>query len=84
MAYEQKNNSGSVFKNQKKQNDKHPDFTGQALIDGKAYWVSAWGKTDKNDNAWFSFSFQDKEDKSKPVADKSRNLNDQFEDSIPF
>lgn len=39
-----KDNSGSLFKNERKDSDRHPDATGKALIDGKMYRVSAWTK----------------------------------------
>ncbi len=45
MAYEQKDMSGSLFKNDRKEKDTHPDRTGTALIDGREYWVSGWLKT---------------------------------------
>ena len=34
MAFEQKPNTGSLFKNDRKESDTHPDYKGSALIDG--------------------------------------------------
>ena len=42
MAYEHKENKGSIFKNDKKEKDTHPDYTGQANVNGTVYNVSAW------------------------------------------
>jgi hypothetical protein len=42
MAYEQKPNTGSLFKNDRKTTDQHPAATGSALIDGVEYFVDAW------------------------------------------
>ena len=36
------NNRGSIWKNDDKQNDKHPDFKGSLVVEGVEYWVSAW------------------------------------------
>ena len=83
MAYELKPNTGSVFKNMKKEKDTHPDLKGEALIDGKYYWVSGWKKTDKNQNTWISFAVTEKQDK--PVADNTPAARDDFDDqTIPF
>ena len=35
MSYEMKDNSGSIFVNERKERDTHPDRTGTAVIDGK-------------------------------------------------
>ena len=35
-------NRGAIFKNDKKEKDTHPDFTGSLNVEGKEYWVSAW------------------------------------------
>jgi hypothetical protein len=35
-------NRGSIWKNDKKETDKHPDFTGSLNVNGVEYWVSAW------------------------------------------
>lgn len=42
MAYEMKPNTGSLFKNDKREKDTQPHAKGQALIEGVEYWVSAW------------------------------------------
>jgi hypothetical protein len=83
MAYEQKENSGSIFKNQKKEKDTHPNMTGSALIGGVEYWVSAWTK-DGNKGKWQSLSFTPKESRIKtPAADKKQRPTDDS-DAIPF
>lgn len=35
-------NSGSIFKNDKGENEKRPDFKGSINIEGKEYWISGW------------------------------------------
>lgn len=44
MAYEHKENSGSVFPNQKKTSDNQPDFKGQVNVAGKLYDIAIWNK----------------------------------------
>lgn len=62
MAYEQKPNTGSLFRNDRREKDTHPNAKGSALIDGVEYWVSAWTNKDRNGNAYQSLSFQRKDD----------------------
>ena len=50
MAYDN-NNSGVLFRNDKGDNDKRPDYKGNAEVDGVKYWVSAWVK--ENDRGKF-------------------------------
>ncbi len=62
MAFQQKDLSGALFKNDKRtEENNQPNAKGDCLIDGVAYWVSAWTKKDKNGNPWQSLSFQRKE-----------------------
>ena len=50
MATEYDNtNRGSIWKNHKRETDKHPHLTGTLNVEGKEFWVSAWVK-DKNAN----------------------------------
>ena len=44
MSYEQKEGDISIFKNNKKEAEKHPDYTGTALINGKKMKVALWIK----------------------------------------
>lgn len=80
MAFEQRDMQGSLFRNQKREKDTHPNATGSATIDGVQYWISAWTKDGKNGEKWQSLSFQRKDDKA-PA--KSRQTDDD-PDSIPF
>lgn len=47
MAFEQRDMSGVLFKNEEKKTEKHPDYQGEAMIGGKRLRLSAWIKTGK-------------------------------------
>lgn len=44
MAYETKDFTGTLFKNDRRDTDSHPNAKGKALIAGRWYWMSAWTK----------------------------------------
>lgn len=69
MAYEQKDMSGSLFKNDKRENDQQPNGRGSAKIDGVEYWMDAWTKTTKNGEKWQSFQFKRKDAKPAPTPE---------------
>jgi len=92
MAYEQRDNSGTLFKNDKRETDNHPHATGTALIGGVQYWVSAWTKEGAK-GRFQSLSFKPKEERaaeirrepSKPTyAEQSGGDREPFDDIIPF
>lgn len=56
---EQRDNSGALFKNKNKKTDKHPDMTGKGMVYGQEVEISAWSKTDRNGNTFFSISFRE-------------------------
>lgn len=78
MAYETKPNSGSLFKNDRKEKETHPDYKGQAIVGGAEMWVSAWIKEGKS-GKFMSLSFTPKEDE-KPTARQSKDI----DSDIPF
>lgn len=43
MAYQQKDLSGSAFKNdRKREGKKDPDYTGSMIVQGQPYWLDIW------------------------------------------
>lgn len=60
MSRERLDNSGALFRNDRKEKDTHPTHTGQALIDGREYWISAWVKEGQN-GRFFSLAFKPKD-----------------------
>ena len=72
-------NKGSLFINTKKEKDTHPTMKGSINIDGKEYWLSAWGKVHETKGKWLSISVEPKEPAQAPAND---NLN--AGDDLPF
>jgi hypothetical protein len=58
MAYEIKPNTGSLFANDRRESDTHPNAKGSAVIDGKEYWVDAWTNTASNGKKYQSLKFK--------------------------
>ena len=54
MAYEMNNGDLSLWANDRKESDRHPDYKGKALINGTIYDVALWSRTDRNGNQYFS------------------------------
>lgn len=86
MAYEQRENTGSVFVNDKRESEKHPNVKGSALIDGKEYWMDGWTKTTADGKKWQSFSFKPKDTAKGGQSKPSKATPAAFDDdsSIPF
>ncbi len=61
MAYEQKDLTGSLFKNDRKETDSHPDYKGSALINGVEHWLDAWINTAKDGSKYMSLKMKPKE-----------------------
>ncbi len=45
---DKKDNSGVLFKNDKIENERSPNYKGNITVDGKDYWLSAWVKDGKS------------------------------------
>lgn len=80
-------NKGSLFKNDRKEQDTHADYNGSINIEGNEYWINAWVKESKKDGKkFFSLSVKPKDQAGKsPVKAKSAPAKTRDEDSeIPF
>ena len=85
MAYEQKPNRGSLFRNTRKETETHPDYTGDINIDGKLYWLNGWLEESKAGTKYFSLSVKPKDaPKSAPVKKSFDDTEELLSDDIPF
>lgn len=82
---EQRDNSGTLSRNDKATTEKHPSHKGQCIIDGTAYWISAWTRTSSKDGSrFFSLSFEPKDKGGTYQVKKPENKQDDFLDDVPF
>lgn len=86
-------NRGLLAKNDRKQSDSHPEYTGSININGVEYWLSAWVKVGKNGRLagqkYFSLSVKPKDGLAEPrQAPKQQQVTETFSDDdigdIPF
>ena len=57
-AYEQKDNDGVAFKNDKKSEDWHADWNGSAMVEGTEYWVNMYDNVSKNGKDYRKIRFK--------------------------
>ena len=90
MAFEQKDFTGALFKNDKGDNEKRPDYRGTALIAGVEYQIASWIAESKYGKKYMQLKFDVPYDKEKiPVRSEAAQAyanrsSEPFDDSIPF
>ena len=86
--YETKPGNGAIFKNKKKQEDKHPDYVGDIVTpSGEALRLSLWVKTgQQSGEKYFSVSVQPpyQSTQATPVPATPEQANTAHADDLPF
>jgi hypothetical protein len=81
------NMRGTLGKNNRREKETHPEYTGQCEIDGVGYWISAWIKEGQG-SKFFSLSFKPKEQQAAPplvrAAGAQRPNKPEPDSDIPF
>ena len=85
MSYVPKEGSGSLFKNDRKQTEVQPDYTGSIMVNGREHYLSAWVKEGKK-GKFFSVSIGKEK---QPVGFKAAGSdelprNTIIDDEVPF
>jgi len=84
MAYGN-TNSGVLFKNEKRKDDRSPTHEGSIDIDGTEFWLSAWvSEVKKTGSPRFGQKFFSLRVKPKEGSTPSSPMSTDFDDDIPF
>lgn len=86
MSQYDNTNRGVLFKNDKKAEDRDPDYRGNINIGGQEFWLDAWINTAKKDGRKF-MSLRAKPKMAREHAGAPQNPPAQthdFDDKIPF
>jgi hypothetical protein len=68
-------NRGVLFKNDRKESDRHPEYKGSININGEEFWLSSWVKEGKT-GKFMSLSVTPKNDRpaAAPVSAKQEDV----------
>lgn len=81
---EKRDNTGVLFKNERKESDKHPDYTGKATVNGVELRLAAWIKSGAK-GKFMSLSFTDPSGQREKTPEKYEPKQPGgFDDEIPF
>jgi len=85
MAYEIRDNTGSLHANEKREKDTHPNAKGDARLicphcnKSSDWWLDAWNKVAQTGKKWMSLSIKPKEKRAEQAAAPAEDG-----DSLPF
>jgi len=82
MERQVRDNSGVLFRSDRKDNDRAPDYKGSIMVNGTDYWLSAWIKEGKS-GKFMGLAVSPKETQAQPVKQASKRVEDMDSD-VPF
>jgi hypothetical protein len=78
------NMRGTLGKNERREKDTHPEYTGKCEIDGKMYWISAWVKEGQG-RKFFSLAFKPQDQQaSRPASRQAAPQQGDDMGDVPF
>lgn len=78
---DKRDNSGVLFKNDSRDNEKKPHYKGSIVVNGVDYWLSAWIKDGKS-GKFMGLAVSPKDAQQAPK--KASNSIADMDDSVPF
>ncbi len=86
MAYEPKDNSLTLFVNDRKDKPNQPDYRGDGIVNGVPVKLSAWKKKGQSGTVFLSIAVQNKDvpapGRQQPAD--NRSYAEELSDEIPF
>lgn len=92
MASYDNTNTGALFKNTRRTNDRQPEFTGKLNVAGQEFYVSGWRKSRDGGDPFISLAIESKADVEAKKAARAGGqapapkavAKAELDDAIPF
>jgi hypothetical protein len=85
VAYEMKDNSGSLFKNDRNEKDTHADYRGSIMVAGQEYWIDAWLNESSSGTKYMGLKVKPKEARQNgPSTEYRAAVQADLDDDVPF
>ena len=80
---EKRDNSGVLFRSDKKENERAPDYKGNITVGGQDYWLSAWIKEGKS-GKFMGLAVSPKEEYKPKTSERSKATSFDNAEDLPF